>query len=177
MTEIEDLSDLSGPLRGELTRLRAERVVFIAERERLLAQLTTADAAMREVLADRDRLRDQHHPEQVEQAVARARREATETMLAELTSARAERDALRGELAETRTRRDDLRLRLLDAELLLAGKGPVARPAPQRQDNGEIDAARQRIDELATELAATRSTVSWRMTAPLRAVRKRTRHR
>lgn len=164
----EDLSDLSGPLRGELTRLRAERVVFLAERERLMAQLTAADTALRDVLADRDRLLAQYHPEHVEQAV----REATDVLRAELASARAERDALRAELAETRGRSDDLRLRLLDAELLLAGKLSVG---PQ-QDTGEIEAVRRQIDDLAGELAATRATVSWRVTAPLRAVRKKIRH-
>ncbi len=166
----EDLSDLSGPLRGELTRLRAERVVFLAERERLMAQLTDADAGLRDVLADRDRLLAQYNPEHVGHAV----REATDALRAELASARAERDALRGELAETRGRRDDLRLRLLDAELLLAGKPPVTGPAPSLPRTGEIAADRQRIDELASELAATRATISWRVTAPLRAVRKKT---
>lgn len=169
----EDLSDLSGPLRGELTRLRAERVVFLAERERLAARLAASAAELRDVLADRDRLLAAHRPDQIEHAVA----DATDTLRAELAAARAERDALRGELAETRSRRDDLRLRLLDAELLLAGKAPLAAPAVRQQPlPGDVGAAQQRIDELATELAATRATVSWRVTAPLRAVRKKTRH-
>jgi chromosome segregation ATPase len=167
----EDLSDLSGPLRGELTRLRAERVVFVAERERLLAQLSEVDISLRAVLADRDRLLAEYSDEHVDQAV----REATSTLRAELASARAERDALRAELAATRARRDDLRLRLLDAELLLAGKAPVAAPLPRRATSDEIHAARQQIEALAGELAATRATVSWRVTAPLRAVRKKTR--
>lgn len=171
----EDLSDLSGPLRGELTRLRAERVVFLAERDRLVEQLGVADAALRDVLADRDKLLVRHSAEHIEQTVARATQEATRALRAELVAARAERDALRAELAETRSRRDDLRLRLLDAELLLAGT--VTGPAPRQPQFREIDAARRRIDELATELAATRATVSWRVTAPLRAIRKKTRHR
>lgn len=167
----EDLSDLSGPLRGELTRLRAERVVFVAERERLLAQLADADTALRDVLADRDRLLARHSPEHVDGAV----REATGTLRAELASARAERDALRAELAETRTRRDDLRLRLLDAELLLAGRTPPSAPVPRQPDAVELAAAKAQVKALASELAATRATVSWRVTAPLRAVRKQTR--
>jgi hypothetical protein len=167
----EDLSDLSGPLRGELTRLRAERVVFLAERERLTAQLTAADAGLRDVLADRDRLLAQHSPEHVEHVVA----EATDTLRAELAAARAERDALRAELAQTRGLRDDLRLRLLDAELLLAGLPPATGPLPALPRAGGAEADRQRIEQLASELAATRATVSWRVTAPLRAVRKKTR--
>jgi chromosome segregation ATPase len=166
----EDLSDLSGPLRGELTRLRAERVVFLAERERLEARLAAADGELRDVLADRDQLLAQHSPEHVAQVV----REATGTLRAELAAARAERDALRAELAETRGLRDDLRLRLLDAELLLAGKPPVTSPVQALSRPDSIEAAR-RIDELASELAATRATVSWRVTAPLRAVRKKAR--
>ena len=167
----EDLSDLSGPLRGELTRLRAERVVFLAERERLSAQLAAADTGLRTVQADRDRLLARYSPEHIERAV----REATDALRAELASARAERDALRAELAETRSRRDDLRLRLLDAELLLAGQPSVVAPVARRPQPCDVDAAQQRIDDLTSELAATRATVSWRVTAPLRAVRKRTR--
>ncbi|HVV18530.1 MAG TPA: hypothetical protein VHF06_03795 [Pseudonocardiaceae bacterium] len=168
----EDLSDLSGPLRGELTRLRAERVVFVAERERLMAQLAAADAGLRDVQADRDRLLAEDSPEHVDHAV----RDATETLRAELAAARAERDALRAELAEVRRGRDDLRLRLLDAELLLAGQPSFTAPPPPRQPKVADATAQQRIEELSNELAATRATVSWRVTAPLRAVRKKTRH-
>ncbi|MFJ6670429.1 hypothetical protein ACIQMJ_04895 [Actinosynnema sp. NPDC091369] len=175
----EDLTDLPGPVRAELTRLRAERVVFVSERERLLRQLREADEASRELLADRDRL-----AEQVavfgEQALSRPEQEARdEALRAELANAQREREALRAELARTRTERDQLRLRLLDAELALSGAetppATVAIAPSGGQDRAA--AAEARAAHLARELAATKATVSWRVTAPLRAVRRRGRPR
>lgn len=90
--------ELPGAVRAELTRLRAERVAFTEERERLRTELRESELQIRELTKHRDQL-----VKQVEK---------------------------------------------------LAG---VAERA-----------------ELARELDATRATVSWRVTAPLRAVRRRT---
>ncbi|NIH77552.1 hypothetical protein [Amycolatopsis viridis] len=157
--------ELPGAVRAELTRLRAERVAFTEERERLRTELREAELQIREVSRHRDQL-----VQQTEQLAGVTERAAQADALArDVLVARAERDALRAELAETRTERDRLRLRLLDAELRLSGATPPEPPV----ENGTL-AAEQRAAELARELEATRATVSWRVTAPLRAVRRRT---
>ena len=99
-----------------------------------------------------------------------------EALRAELAVARQERDALRNELTGTRAERDALRLRLLDAEVVLGGHEPSA-PVTNTSAGGadRIAAAEARAAHLARELAATRATISWRVTAPLRAVRRKTR--
>lgn len=176
----EDLRELPGLVRAELTRLRAERVVFTNERERLHAQLREADVALRHVMAERDELAATHTAVEERLAAERARAELAEhaaALEADLATARGERDALRGELTDVRTERDELRLRLLDAELTLAGATSLvewAQPAPNGRGAAVAEA---RAAALADELAATRATVSWRVTAPLRAVRRRTRKR
>jgi chromosome segregation ATPase len=170
----DDLSDLPGPVRAELTRLRAERTVFVAERDDLLGRLQEADGQLKALIADRDRLAE---------AVSAAAEqelcdEQADALRRELATARQERDALRSELARTRAERDQLRLRLLDAEIATAGLGeqaPASVAAPGGNDR--IAAAEARAAHLARELAATRATVSWRVTAPLRAVRGRGRSR
>ncbi|MFE9744194.1 hypothetical protein ACFYOT_04760 [Saccharothrix saharensis] len=169
----EDLSDLTGPVRAELTRLRAERVVFVAEREKLLAQLREADDNARELLADRDRLAARV-AEFDERLAGQDDQESRGAALdAELASARDEREALRAELTRTRAERDGLRLRLLDAELALAGATPPEAPPAANADARDLVAAAEaRAAHLARELDATRATVSWRVTAPLRAVRR-----
>jgi chromosome segregation ATPase len=173
----DDLSDLPGPVRAELTRLRAERVVFVSEREKLLGQLQEADTSARELMADRDRLAAQlgELPETVRNAEEQAGELAA--LRAELAVARTERDALRNELAGTRAERDALRLRLLDAEVVLSGREPSSPAAPVASSSGadRVAAAEARAAHLARELAATRATVSWRVTAPLRAVRRKSR--
>lgn len=112
-----------------------------------------------------------HEPEP-ERRVLAAR---VETLEADVVTARAERDALRAELMTARAERDRLRLRLLDAELALGTGSPdeqgavAASPA----DTQRAMLAEQRAGELARELAATRQTLSWRVTKPLRAVRRK----
>jgi chromosome segregation ATPase len=172
----DDLSDLPGPVRAELTRLRAERVVFVSEREKLLGQLQEADTSTRELIAERDRLAAQlaELPEAVRSSEEQA--SAIEALQAELAVARQERDALRNELTGTRAERDALRLRLLDAEVVLGGREPSAPVATTSTAGADrIAAAEARAAHLARELAATRATISWRVTAPLRAVRRKTR--
>ncbi|MFI9810810.1 hypothetical protein [Saccharothrix variisporea] len=173
----EDLSDLPGPVLAELTRLRAERVVFVAEREKLLAQLREADAQAHALVADRDRLVQELAvlPERL-----REQREQDERVAAlerELADLRLQRDALREELGGIRTERDRLRLRLLDAELAArGGERPAASgPAAPAGSRDRLAAAEAQAAFLARELAATKATVSWKVTAPLRAVRRRTR--
>ncbi|CRK60787.1 hypothetical protein [Alloactinosynnema sp. L-07] len=89
---------------------------------------------------------------------------------------RRERDLLRAELAACRAERDTLRLRLLDAELALAagGMGDLdAVKAEASTDAQRAMLAEHRAGELARELSATRQTISWRVTAPLRVVRRK----
>ncbi|GAB3576147.1 hypothetical protein GCM10027445_39770 [Amycolatopsis endophytica] len=157
--------ELPGAVRAELTRLRAERVAFTEERERLRTELRESELQVRELTGHRDRL--VKDLDKLSGVIERA--EQAEALAGDVLVARAERDALRTELAETRTERDRLRLRLLDAELQLSSATPEAPVA----ETGTV-AAEQRAAELARELEATRATVSWRVTAPLRAVRKRT---
>ncbi|MDQ0378095.1 hypothetical protein [Amycolatopsis thermophila] len=158
--------ELPGAVRAELTRLRAERVAFTEERERLRTELREAELQIRELTKHRDSLvRD---VEKLSGVTERA--EQADALAKDVLVARTERDALRTELAETRTERDRLRLRLLDAELQLSGAAPAEVPLAE---SGTV-AAEQRAAELARELEATRATVSWRVTAPLRAVRRRT---
>lgn len=158
--------ELPGSVRAELTRLRAERVAFTEDRERLRTELRESELQIRELTRHRDRLVKQ--VEQLSGVTERA--EQADALARDVLVARAERDSLRAELAGTRIERDRLRLRLLDAELQLSGAAP-AEPPPA--ESGTL-AAEQRAAELARELEATRATVSWRVTAPLRAVRRRT---
>lgn len=173
----DDLSDLPGPVRAELTRLRAERVVFVSEREKLLGQLREADTSARELMADRDRLAAQ--VAELPQAARSSEEQAADidALRAELTVARQERDALRNELTGTRAERDALRLRLLDAEVVLGGRESSTPVVSSGSSSGadRIAAAEARAAHLARELAATRATISWRVTAPLRAVRRKSR--
>ncbi|WP_116109752.1 hypothetical protein [Amycolatopsis ruanii] len=158
--------ELPGAVRAELTRLRAERVAFTEERERLRTELRESELQIRELARHRDELVKQ--VEKLSGVTERA--EQADALARDVLVARAERDSLRAELAETRAERDRLRLRLLDAELQLSGAAPAEAPVAE---SGQ-PAAEQRAAELARELDATRATVSWRVTAPLRAVRRRT---
>jgi chromosome segregation ATPase len=165
----EDLEGLPAPLRAELTRLRAERVVLVEEHVRANGRLREADLQLRELTEHRDQL-----VRQIEELADVAERaEQADALAEDVKLARAERDAVRAELTETRTERDRLRLRLLDAELQLSGDLELEVDAPVFTSSG----AEQRAAELARELEATKQTVSWRVTAPLRAVRRRTKER
>ncbi|SDX36392.1 hypothetical protein SAMN05421504_1021163 [Amycolatopsis xylanica] len=100
-----------------------------------------------------------------------------EALAADLAVLRQERASLRAELAATREERDKMRLALLDAELVLSAGGAEAAgfdvtgdQTPERQ---RLFEAERRAAEMARELDATHRTVSWRVTAPLRAVRKK----
>jgi hypothetical protein len=94
-----------------------------------------------------------------------------------VATARAERDSLRAELVCARAERDRLRLRLLDAELALAaGTGepePVVETTSPSVDAQRAAVAERLAGELARELEATHETLSWRVTRPLRAVRRK----
>jgi chromosome segregation ATPase len=122
-----------------------------------------------------------------------ARTQALET---DIATVRRERDSLRAELVDCRAQRDRLRLqqdternrlrvlqdaeqerlrRTLDVERTrtaarLAGLSAEALTNAQR-----AQAAERTVAELARELAAVRETLSWRVTRPLRAVRRRIR--
>jgi chromosome segregation ATPase len=159
-----DLTDIPGRVQAELTRLRAEREVFAAEQARLQARLTEAEQALRTAKIDQIASLEQRHDELAARVAA---------LEADVATARRERDSLRSELSACRQERDRIRLRLLDAELALSlGDGevsPVESPAAEQR----AIAAEQRAGELARELAATQATLSWRVTRPLRAVRRK----
>jgi hypothetical protein len=98
-----------------------------------------------------------------------ARAEALES---DVATARRERDSLRAELAACRAERDRLRLRDADRALLVARLESMSVESDthlQRALAGERTA-----QERAGELAAIRETLSWRITRPLRALRRRT---
>ncbi|MFL6142719.1 MAG: hypothetical protein ACJ72N_12735 [Labedaea sp.] len=87
---------------------------------------------------------------------------------------RRDRDAARAELARLRVERDQLRMDLVG----------VAAPAPDSDHFAELAALRAQVAELSArstelrrELDAHRATVSWRITAPLRAFRQRSTRR
>ncbi|MDI5980217.1 hypothetical protein [Amycolatopsis magusensis] len=187
MTDRE-FSTLPGPVRAELTRLRAEREVYTAERERLRTELAETEAKLVEVTGERDELAETLNGERSEAHLASLTRRAeeaevqareksaeAEALRQETTAARAERDTLRAELSDLRGERDRLRLTLLDAELSLAGQPMPVRRAPAGPEDEERTAQlAAEVAELSNELEATKATISWRVTAPLRAVRKRT---
>jgi uncharacterized protein (UPF0335 family) len=155
--------DLPAPVRAELTRLRAERVVHVAERERLLEQLRTADTNLRAAIDRQHRLAEQAQlTEETRELAAQA-----QALGHDLEQVRRQRDELRAELSTTRRERDRVRLQLLDSELLLHGEGRRAADAEHRAQFAQLRAA-----DAERELAATRATLSWRITAPLRMVRR-----
>lgn len=181
----QEFTELPGRVRAELTRLRAEREIFDDEQERLKGLLTAAEeeiGSLRTARADHDELearvaesaaQARQLDEQHRTAVARA-----EALDAEVTTLRGERDALRAELAACRGERDELRLRLFDAEApSRTAETSDDAPADDGPTHGEPGgegrrvAAEERALAIAQELDATRRTLSWRVTAPLRAIR------
>ncbi len=177
-------TDIPGRVQAELTRLRAERQVFTAEQDRLKAKLADTEHELREATAaapnedesaeaNQAVLNQELASQREELDVAKARLQALE---AEVLLAHQQRDSLRAELKTCREERDKLRLALLDAELVVSAGVVDADILP----GGEPSADRQRLlnaerlaAEMARELDATRRTVSWRVTAPLRVVRKK----
>ncbi|MEU8415401.1 hypothetical protein AB0C24_21655 [Amycolatopsis japonica] len=176
-------TDIPGRVQAELTRLRAERQVFTAEQDRLKAKLAETEHELREAIASAPDegesaahqavLNQKVASQQEELDVAKARLQALES---EVLLAHQQRDSLRAELKTCREERDKLRLALLDAELVVSAGVADADVLP----GGEPSVDRQRLlnaerlaAEMARELDATRRTVSWRVTAPLRVVRKK----
>jgi chromosome segregation ATPase len=187
----DDLADLPGRVQAELTRLRAERQMFTAEQDRLKARLVDTEQELQAHLASaeqEERVREAGAEELAardtqiaeltgrladadeENRVLAARAQALESDVATL---RREKESLRAELASTRAERDQLRLRLLDAELAIAAGEPEAELVESTVDTQRVIDAERKAGELARELAATQQTLSWRVTRPLRAVRKR----
>ncbi|WP_410658628.1 hypothetical protein [Amycolatopsis sp. lyj-112] len=181
----DDHTEIPGRVQAELTRLRAERQVFTAEQDRLKAKLAETEHELREATAvvapnegesaavNQAELNQKLSSQQEELDVAKARLKALE---AEVLLSHQQRDSLRAELKTCREERDKLRLALLDAELVVSAGVVDADLLP----GGEPSADRQRVlnaerlaAEMARELDATRRTVSWRVTAPLRIVRKK----
>jgi hypothetical protein len=102
-----------------------------------------------------------HRQQQLEQEL--------HTTHARLVKALEERDAAAGELTETRRSHDRLR------EELIRWRGSVLARWAQAADGGALVEGKpgHEVIRLRQELAATHSTVSWRVTAPLRAVQAR----
>jgi len=99
-----------------------------------------------------------------------ARAEALEF---DIATARRERDSLRAELMACRAERDRLRL-LHDAERPRVESRIREVTADAARNAQWAQAAEQTVEDLVEELAAVRRTLSWRVTRPLRAVRRRT---
>ncbi|OZM70042.1 hypothetical protein CFN78_27300 [Amycolatopsis antarctica] len=179
MTENE--AELPGRVRAELTRLRAEREVFTAEQDRLKRKLADTEYELRTVTGGgrEDLASSTERVAELGEKLERGEADRAElaarvsTLDGDIATVRAERDSLRAELAGCRTERDELRLRVLDAELALAAGQfePVASTEPAEPVASA--AAERRAAEIAAELDAHKQTVSWRVTAPLRAVRTR----
>lgn len=182
----EDLefTGLPGRVRGELTRLRAEQQMFTAEQDRLKAKLADTEQELHDATANAAATVSSLHEELAESnRKAVALREELDVANARMTAlegdvlfARHQRDSMREELKTAREERDRLRLALLDAELVLSAGVVEADIMP----GGEPSTDRQRMltaervaAEMARELDATRQTLSWRVTAPLRLVRRR----
>jgi len=92
----------------------------------------------------------------------------------ELRRVRRERDLAREELARTRAERDRLRVDLMLADLARAGDDLATGVDPR-----ELDDLRTQVVETSAlaaaataDLAAHRATLSWRVTWPLRSVRR-----
>lgn len=90
-------------------------------------------------------------------------------MTADLDALRRDRDQTRAELARVRTERDQLRVNALPEQSTV-----------DSDERAELVALRARVAELSAQVAelrreldAHRATISWRITAPLRAVRAR----
>lgn len=164
-------------VRAELLQLRAERSVLMAERERLHGQVRRAEMDLRESLRVQEQLAAQAN----ESAELRRRLDEVSETRVELDALRRDRDLAIQQLERTRTERDQLRMDLLQAELILHGKAPADVPVSQ-DGSKEPEILRRRMAELAAhnshlhqELEAHRNTVSWKVTAPLRTVRRRSR--
>lgn len=178
----DDLTSLPGRVQAELTRLRAERLVFTAEQDRLKARLAETEQELQGLVADARELAGKERRiaelgDRVEllERDHRGISRRAQALTSDVATARRERDVLRAELTSCREERDRLRLALVDAELAIsAGKldqgGPVGQ---QSVDAQRALLAERRASEFAQELAATRQTVSWRVTRPLRAVRRK----
>jgi len=165
-----ELQTLVSSVREQAERER--HVTELADRVRLLeTENAAATTAAAELLRDRDALL-------TELASCREVSSRVHALESDIGVARRERDLLRAELTTSREDRDRLRLRLLDAELVLtstAVSSPVAAVAVPAADASSDDAElRRQVDDLTRELEATRRTLSWRVTAPLRALRRKT---
>lgn len=176
----------------------------LAERVRLLEQDNSEHlAALAALQRSEQQLQQRCRAMDAELASGRAASARADVLQSDLRIMYGERDQLRAELLACREERDRLRLRLLDAELLLsAGSAPAgSAPAestpeaatladPHHEDSPDIDQpsdidqpretarvlqAEQRVAELTRELSAIKQTMSWRVTAPLRALRRRAR--
>jgi chromosome segregation ATPase len=176
----DDLTGLPGRVHAELTRLRAERQVYAAEQDRLKARLAETEQELQGLMANIEALaeKDKHIAElsarcELLQRQYREMDARAQALASDVAVARQGRDSLRAELVSARAERDRLRMRLLDAEVALASKQGDA-------PTGELSVYAQRalqaerlVGQIAQELTATRQTVSWRVTKPLRAVRRK----
>lgn len=155
--QLDHLDAAAIALAAERRAFEAQQTAVVAEREKIL--LAIDDAESRLVVAD-----------------------------AALRSLSEERDRAVGAALRTAAERDRLGADLVAVEQALARKTApaprAARPArPTRPEDSPaseatVDPARfaelaQEADALRSELEAVRRTVSWRVTAPLRAVRRR----
>ncbi|MEO5833992.1 MAG: hypothetical protein ABIR83_11570 [Nakamurella sp.] len=158
----------------ELAALRTERSVLLADRERSALQLaavqadldrTSADLAALAALVDRDS--------------SRRRSDEAADLAVELAAARRDRDLAYEELLRTRVERDQLRIDQLRWELMSHLAEEADGDGSVDEDPGQVAALREQLaastastTAVRQELAAYQRTVSWRLTAPLRTVRR-----
>lgn len=134
-------------LHADHQRIAAERGAVIAQLEQAQQQLRDADAALRDLMGQRD------------DAVQNAAE--LDTRVQALT---VQLDHQRSVAANAARERDDYGMRLIDAQ-----QGAGGSPGTSRSQ--ELDALRERLSKIEDELHQTRRTVSWRVTRPLRSLR------
>lgn len=85
-------------------------------------------------------------------------------------------DSLRLELRSAREHRDRLQLQLLDAEMALAGLTPEVRLVGASLERRLLE-AEVRAAKLSRNIAEMKASLSWRLTAPARRIKRRIRRR
>jgi ubiquinone/menaquinone biosynthesis C-methylase UbiE len=159
--QLDNLGALAASLSEEREELHAGHARVVEERTRLLAQVEQADLDNRSLTSA------------LEQTHAQLRDAGS--ALAQVMS---DRDSYRRAAETAELERDRYAVRLIEVEQQLAQRAlQVTTEQGQAVDlavlHGRLDAAADRAAALEAELIATRRTLSWRITWPLRSMRTR----